>query len=568
MKKIKWVAAVYFMAIFIFFMGTAVRAEEGQVDESKFEYWDNEDGTVFITKYTGTDETVIVPAELDGKVVKTIGHNRGEPPFYECETIKHLIVQEGISEIADRAFDKCSNLQTVSLPQSLTDIGEGVFQHCTNLKSVSLPDNIEVIGKRAFEECINLESVDLPDSLVSIGASTFAKCEKLNNIDLPQGIICIENNAFYRCLGLKEIFLPDNMKVITSGCFRDCINLESVEFPDALTDIEVQAFENCRKLNSIDLPQGTINIEAFAFRDCWELKKVHLPDGLRTIGGYAFYKCGFIERMVIPDSVVSIGEHALWFGNCIIYGNPGLCAQEYASQNEGVTFRCVNHAHVITEEEIPPTCKMYGRTAGSRCTDCGMIFSGYKTIPRRCIYAWFVTVEPTVRRPGSKAYRCIRCGDLKAVNMIPKLAAPEKGDILSDSKADSYKVTKAGLRRGTVEFIASKSTKSSITVPSTVKISGVTYSVTSIAKNAFLNNKNLKKVIINGSITRINVNAFKGCTNLKTIIIKSQNLKSVGKSAFKGISPKARIKVPSECLEEYRKLLEKKGQKSTVKITK
>ena len=83
-----------------------------------------------------------------------------------------------------------------------------------------------------------------------------------------------------------------------------------------------------------------------------------------------------------------------------------------------------------------------------------------------------------------------------------------------------------------------------------------------------MNDKNLKKITINGNITKINANAFSGCTNLKTIKIKSKNLKSVGKNAFKGINPKAIIKVPSSCLEKYTKLLAKKGQKSSVKITK
>lgn len=110
--------------------------------------------------------------------------------------------------------------------------------------------------------------------------------------------------------------------------------------------------------------------------------------------------------------------------------------------------------------------------------------------------------------------------------------------------------------------------ETNITIPYTVKIAGITYKVTSIAKNAFKNNKNLKRITINGNVTKINANAFSGCTNLKTIKIKSKNLKSVGKNAFKGISPKAKIKVPSEYLEEYKKLLAKKGQKLSVKITK
>ena len=55
---------------------------------------------------------------------------------------------------------------------------------------------------------------------------------------------------------------------------------------------------------------------------------------------------------------------------------------------------------------------------------------------------------------------------------------------------------------------------------------------------------------------------------MKTITIKSKSLKSVGKNAFKGINKKCKIKVPAKKLNSYKKLLSKKGQKASVKITK
>ena len=102
-----------------------------------------------------------------------------------------------------------------------------------------------------------------------------------------------------------------------------------------------------------------------------------------------------------------------------------------------------------------------------------------------------------------------------------------------------------------------------------MKVSGVTYKVTSIAKKAFKNNKKLKKVTIGANITTIGANAFAGCKNLKTVDIKSKKLKSVGKNAFKGIHKKAVFKVPAKKLKAYKKLLNSKaGIKKTMKIKK
>ncbi|MDO4557253.1 MAG: leucine-rich repeat domain-containing protein, partial [Lachnospiraceae bacterium] len=135
--------------------------------------------------------------------------------------------------------------------------------------------------------------------------------------------------------------------------------------------------------------------------------------------------------------------------------------------------------------------------------------------------------------------------------------------------AGKYQVTKSSTTNGTVAYLGAKTkTRTSATIPSSVTISGVKYKVTTIANNAFKNNKKLKKVTIPVNITKIGSNAFYGCSKLKTITVKSTTLKSVGKNALKGIYKKAKIKVPSKKLSAYKKLFKNKGQKSTVKITK
>ena len=113
-----------------------------------------------------------------------------------------------------------------------------------------------------------------------------------------------------------------------------------------------------------------------------------------------------------------------------------------------------------------------------------------------------------------------------------------------------------------------KANNTSFNVPKSVKLADGRYKVVGIAKNAFKNNRKLKKVVIGSQVTKIGANAFSGAKNLKTITIKSKSLKSVGKNAFKGIHKNCKIKVPAKKLNSYKKLLSKKGQKASVKITK
>lgn len=132
-----------------------------------------------------------------------------------------------------------------------------------------------------------------------------------------------------------------------------------------------------------------------------------------------------------------------------------------------------------------------------------------------------------------------------------------------------YKVTAVKGTR-TVQFTKGKKNAKNIVVPSTVKISGKNYKVTTIAKNAFKGNKKLTKVTIGKNVNKIGANAFKNCSKLKSIVIKSTKLtaKKVGKNAFKGINKKATFKVPKSKVKAYKKIVKAKGAGKNVKVKK
>lgn len=136
--------------------------------------------------------------------------------------------------------------------------------------------------------------------------------------------------------------------------------------------------------------------------------------------------------------------------------------------------------------------------------------------------------------------------------------------LVSSDKRTTYKVT----GNNTVEYEKTASSKAKVTIPSTVTYGGQTYQVTSVAAKAFRNNKKLKKVVIPSTVRKIGKQAFINCKKLKSITIKTNKLtaKSVGSKAFKGINPKATIKVPKKKLKLYRKILRMKGVSGSMKI--
>ena len=84
--------------------------------------------------------------------------------------------------------------------------------------------------------------------------------------------------------------------------------------------------------------------------------------------------------------------------------------------------------------------------------------------------------------------------------------------------------------------------------------------VVSIGDNAFYHCTSLKTITIPEKVKKIGKQAFYGCKKLKTINIKTKKLvsKNVGKKAFAKNYPKATAKVPSSCLKSYKILLQKR----------
>ena len=282
------------------------------------------------------------------------------------------------------------------------------------------------------------------------------------------------------------------------------------------------------------------------------------------------------------------------------------------------------HYHTYSQEITAPTCEEKGYTT-YKCTGCDYSYkddyvdaNGHnygsewskdganhwhscacgkkKDVAAHTFDAGKITKAATETADGVKAFTCTVCGATKT-EKIPATGSstPKVGTKLKDSAGKAvYKVTSADKSNLTVEYIAPINKKAkSVTIPATIKVNGITYKVTSIAGNAFKNNKKLTKATIGKNVTtigekafykcaeltkvtipskvsKIGKQAFYGCKKLKSITVKTTKLtgKNVGKQAFKGINAKATIKVPKSKLKVYKKLLKSKGVGSKAAIKK
>ena len=177
--------------------------------------------------------------------------------------------------------------------------------------------------------------------------------------------------------------------------------------------------------------------------------------------------------------------------------------------------------------------------------------------------------QPTSTEKGEKTYTCKVCKATKK-EVIPVLGIPKKGAVVKSDKA-TYKVTKSDLKNGTVAYVGpinKKATK--VTIPATVKIDGITFKVTSVAKNAFKNNKKVKTVTIGKNVTTIGTKAFYGCSKLKTLKIKTTKLvaKKIGSKAFSKTPKSMKVTLPKKKFKTYKSMLIKKGVNKKAKFKK
>ena len=289
--------------------------------------------------------------------------------------------------------------------------------------------------------------------------------------------------------------------------------------------------------------------------------------------------------------------------------NDGAITTEPTCTDEGVkTFTCNACGKTRTEAvaalghnyssdwtiDTAAACETVG-SKSHHCTRCDSK-KDVTEIPASGKHTWnngVITKPATIAEEGVKTYTCTICG-VTRTETIAKLPMPtvtpvptatptpaitsaptvtptpsvSVGTKITDKKTGNiYKVTSSRSSSQTVAFIGNK-VKTSVTIPTTIKIKGATYKVTEISTNAFKNNRKLKKVVIGQNIVRIGKNAFYGCKKLTAITIKSSRLtlKNIGKNAFKNTSPKATVKVPKKQKALYNQILKKRGLNKKAKV--
>lgn len=344
--------------------------------DGSYQFILNADNTATITKYTGNEHRITIPAQVAQgtqtypvtKIGDRVFSNYrnvlisvqipdtvteiGSNAFYNCTSLKSVTIQDNkpscVKKIGRQAFMFCSELTDISILDSVTEIGSEAFHHCEELDTVTIPEGVTSVADGMFSYCYSLHTVTLPDSVTAIEERAFTGTA-LTQIHIPANVAQIGTDAFSECFALSAITsdsesypaidnvlyekaangdyalirypsqredpafkIPNGVTRIETHAFDRCLYLASVKMPDSVVSIGTGAFMNCQKLHDIEFSCRITKLPESVFENCIGLESIDIPEGITQIMDYAFAGCEQLERIAIPSSVTKIPESAFF----------------------------------------------------------------------------------------------------------------------------------------------------------------------------------------------------------------------------------------------------------------
>lgn len=228
------------------------------------------------------------------------------------DSVKKVVVNEGITSLSANAFHFCRSLTDVTLPSTLATVGRFAFYCDSGLSELTIPNSVKKIGKRAFYGCTALENLNAPESLEVFGEEAllnsgyYNKAENWDNGKVLYFGNCLVTSKTSNSGDSGTYTIKDGTKIIAENAFYGCTGLTEVNLPESLVDVNYAAFYKCRNIKKFNFPANVKRIGGWAFYQCGSASEVTFPDGLLSIGGGCFHACG-VKELYIPDSVTEIG---------------------------------------------------------------------------------------------------------------------------------------------------------------------------------------------------------------------------------------------------------------------
>ena len=413
------------------------------------------------------------------------------------------------------AFPCGSSATTYAIPDTVTTISYGAFSRAASLKTITIPESssLSTIGYGAFAFTTALETVnEVPASVTTIGDIPFSKSG-------VKYIYCADKDTKDRIQNkvnglLVDVLLPDETPAIefTDNGYTYRIDDGKALLVSAPKNEATPTVPSGVTYQGATYPVTGIWKGAFAISLDWteanssadkrneKITSVVLPDSVTQIGERAFYFCKNLSKITIQANTVSIDYLA--FATQNTNGTTVDFSAVTTLQSNGTDKWAGVKTVILNNEDQLDTIKSHVNTGAVAVIGNNKWVMGsdgnWAEQPKTNLTATVDNITWTFDAVGGKA-------TLKAYS--PK----------------------------TVE---------SVTVPSTLTVDGVTYTVTELGAGLFgwtgkydekINyNTNIKNVVIPKTVTTIGADMFRYSQNLESVTIQGEEVLFKGFRTFSG----------------------------------
>lgn len=463
-----------------------------------------------------------------------------ESTFYAANSVREVIIPEGVKIIKSGACRFCENIKRLVFPSTVEVIESEAFFSLPALAEIVIADNprfevidgcliekatksvilcaknarlpldkdIERLSAAAIQATQEGEIV-LPDTLLYVEPRVFQGCEKLSLNEHEGGYyIPSKSNPYFLFLKAdkkaKKVVLHPDTRILADEAFS-LSKVEEVVLSKWIGYIPHSAFYHCRRLRSV------------TFAEKNDSSRYDDMDKEFGVGEYAFYHCAALEKVEIPSRAYAVISNA--FRDCLSLKSIDLSSIKTIG---GFAFAEGGLEEILLPNEI-------------ESIDVG---------------AFSATKLKSVNIP--KGIKTIYWSTFQSCKNLTEITIPEGVERIEVDAFESCKALKRVTLPSTLKFIGNgafyNTAIESIDLPAVEKIEG----------NAFGRCKRLSSITVSGGdYSVVDGSLIKGdllVRNFKGNLIP-EGVKTIGEGSFSGRRG-LKIKLPASVEEIYENAFE------------
>ncbi len=468
--------------------------------------------------------------------------------FAQCKSLTTVNNLDNVTTVGDYAFYHPSDNQNTALgsiafnAEKLTRLGTSAFYNCTKLSSVTGIENVSDFGSDVtvsssllknpgyvFANCYELNNVVLKSqSITSIPQSSFSQCTKMTSLTLPASVTSLKASAVNNCYVLKHItwvdangnsvnddadmmYLPEGIASIGSNAFKNvAVNGTNtgllMSFPASISDYNI-------------LTSAGIAATAFAYTDGITSYKfidgcVSYASPAPSVASTAFptYEDSEKALLYIPAGSLSSYESSNW-ANAFRFEEIGTV--------DGIKYE-LNSTTAEAWVEVQGEAEYYTLTGLVKDFTGNLDLTGEIVIPET-----FTLGNTTYTVVGIKAMAFRQCDNITKVTFPRTIKYISTGKTtIADIKGSSDELTidQLAVVEGSAMFFNNTGVKEVVFQDA---------NLTTLGNGAFAGCTSLEKVTLPVSLTEIGLGEFAGCVKLSTLNTEDlTQLESIGAYAF------------------------------------